>query len=334
MTTSSSANSTEGRNRPVDLTRFAWLSIGAAVVTIALKAGAWAVTGSVGLLSDAAESLVNLAAAVVALIALKVAASPANERFPFGRTKAEYFSAAAEGIMILFAAGAIIITAAQRFVHPQPLESVGLGLAISAIAAVLNGVVGLVLYRAGKQHRSATLVADAKHLWTDVITSVGVIIGIIIVWLTKVNQLDAVVAFLVGVNIVVMGIRLISESLEGLLDVTLPEEENAVIVAILQQHADDKTAFHGLQTRVSGRDRFMNVDVLVPGSWTVAEGHDYAERLAAEITEKLPGLRVLTHLEPIEDPASYEDIPDGHLPILPNEDGTEDMETPPGLPPA
>ena len=303
--------------KPVDLTGYAWLSIAAAIVTIALKSGAWALTGSVGLLSDAAESLVNLAAAVVALIALKVAASPANERYTYGRSKAEYFSSATEGVMIFFAAGAILIVAAQRFVHPQPLENVGIGLLVAVVASVVNGVVALVLWRAGVKHRSLVLRADAKHLLTDVITSVGVVAGVLVVWLTGINQLDAVVAFAVGVNIIITGVKLISESLQGLMDVTLPEEENQKIREILQRYADagEGRAFHGLQTRISGRERYMNVHVLVPGAWTVAQGHDYIEDLEADLLRALPGMRIITHLEPVEDPASYEDIPQGHLPI-------------------
>lgn len=315
---------------PVDLSRFAWLSIFAAIVTIALKSGAWALTGSVGLLSDAAESLVNLAAAVVALISLKIAATPADSKYPYGRSKAEYFSAAAEGIMILFAAGAIMITAVQRFVHPQPIENVGLGLLISVVASLINGGVGLVLWRAGRKYRSLTLTADAKHLWTDVITSIGVIVGVFLVWLTDINRLDAVVAFAVGVNIIVTGIRILIESLQGLLDVTLPEEDNQKIVAVLARYSSQETAFHGLQTRISGRERFMNVHVLVPGSWTVQEGHTFCEQVEREIERELTDIRVITHLEPIEDPASYADIPRGHLPIVPSPDAPGGAETPGG----
>lgn len=334
IVTSQSGNSFRTTETPVDLTKYAWLSIAAAIVTIGLKSGAWALTGSVGLLSDAAESLVNLAAAVVALIALKVAASPANNRYLYGRSKAEYFSSATEGIMIFFAAGAILITSAQRFVHPQPLENVGIGLLISVLASVVNGVVAFILMRAGRKHRSLTLTADAKHLMTDVWTSVGVVAGVGLVSLTGINQLDAVVAFAVGVNIIVTGVKLVTESLQGLMDVTLSPEDNDKLVAVLARHTSDTTAFHGLQTRVSGRDRYANMHVLVPGAWTVTMGHDYIENLERELMEALPGLRVITHLEPIEDPASYEDIPLGHLPILPHPDGTEDGESPPGQPPA
>ncbi|HZK04668.1 MAG TPA: cation diffusion facilitator family transporter [Actinomycetaceae bacterium] len=314
-----------GGAEPVGLTKYAWLSIAAAITTIGLKSAAWALTGSVGLLSDAAESLVNLAAAIVALIALKVAASPPTERFLYGRSKAEYFSAAIEGVLIFVAAGAILIMAAQRFVNPQPLENVDAGLIVSVIASVVNGGVGLVLWRAGVKHRSLTLRADAKHLWTDVLTSIGVIVGVLLVWATGINQLDALVAFAVGINIVVTGVKLMTESMRGLMDETLTDEENEKIIAILNSHSEDgETAFHGLQTRASGRERFMNVHVLVPGVWTVAEGHDFIDAIEEELHEALPGVHMVTHLEPIEDPLSYEDIPVGHLPITPRQDGTED----------
>ena len=298
-----------------DLSAYAWLSIAAAVVTIALKAGAWALTGSVGLLSDAAESLVNLAAGVVALIALKAIARPADSTYTYGRSKAEYFSAAVEGMMIFFAAGAILILSVERFINPRPLENVGVGLVISIVAAIVNGGVGYVLLRAGKRHRSITLTADAKHLFTDVLTSVGVVLGVFLVALTGWERLDPIVGFAVGVNIVITGAKLMVESVRGLMDRTLPDEENAVVVGVLQSHAADDVQFHGLQTRVAGREKFANLDVLVPGSWTVAEGHRFVEQIEAELESALPGLVVVTHIEPIEDPASYDDIPQGQIPI-------------------
>lgn len=313
---------TTPRQRPaqVDLTKYAWLSIAAAIATIALKSAAWAMTGSVGLLSDAAESLVNLVAGVVALVALKVAASPANARYPYGRSKAEYFSAATEGVMIFFAAGAILIAASQRFVNPQPLENVGIGLLVAVVASILNGAVAAILWRAGVKHGSITLRADAKHLLTDVFTSVGVVIGVALVGFTGIEQLDPIVAFAVGVNIIITGVRLITESLQGLMDSALPEGENAKIRAVLQRNSAADRTFHGLQTRVSGRERYMNVHVLVPGDWTVVQGHTYLDRLERELDEAIPGITVITHLEPIEDPASYRDIPQGHLPINPPEE--------------
>lgn len=302
-------------NRPVDLTKFAWLSIAAAIATIALKGGAWAMTGSVGLLSDAAESTVNLVAAVVALIALKIAAQPASDRFLYGRAKAEYFSAAVEGAMIFVAAAVILVTAVERFVNPAPLENVDWGLAISVIASILNGAVAFVLIRAGRKHRSITLRADGRHLLTDVWTSVGVIVGVGLVALTGWERLDPIVAFAVGVNIIITGIGLISESVSGLLDKALEEEDHEVITEILRRRHSDEVAFHGLQTREAGQQKFMNVHVLVPDDWTVKQGHDYIEGLEDELAGAIEGLRVLTHLEPISDPASYEDIPEAHVPI-------------------
>ncbi|MCW1804680.1 cation diffusion facilitator family transporter [Brachybacterium squillarum] len=299
----------------VDLTRFAWLSIAAAILTISLKAGAWVMTGSVGLLSDAAESVVNLVAAVVALIALRVAIRPATERFLYGRAKAEYFSAAVEGVMIFVAAAVILVSSVERFIHPRPIENVGWGLAISVVASLVNGGVALVLLRAGRTHRSITLRADGKHLMTDVVTSAGVLVGVALVVITGWDRLDPVVAFLVGVNIIVTGVGLISESVSGLLDKALPEEENEVITEILRRRTDGTVTFHGLQTREAGQERYMNVHVLVPDEWTVKQGHDYIEELETELMTALPSLRVLTHLEPISDPASYEDIPEAHVPI-------------------
>lgn len=296
-----------------DLSRFAWLSIAAAILTIGLKTGAWALTGSVGLLSDAAESVVNLVAAVVALVALKVAAQPANSRYTFGRSKAEYFSAAIEGVMIFLAAAAILFTAAERFVNPRPIENVGVGLLVSVVAGGINGAVALVLLRAGKRYRSLTLTADGKHLMTDVVTSVGVVAGVGLVALTGFERLDPIVAFAVGVNITVTGIKLVAESAAGLLDVTLPDEENDAIVAILNRHTTQRTRFHGLQTRVSGRERMAAVHVLVPDEWTVKQGHAWVEQVERELEAAVPGLEVFTHLEPVGDPLSYEDIPTGYV---------------------
>lgn len=298
-----------------DLTKFAWLSIAAAITTIALKTGAWLVTGSVGLLSDAAESLVNLVAAVIALAALKVSARPADEKFTFGRAKAEYFSAAIEGMMIFVAAAVILVASVQRFLHPQPLESVGMGLLISVAASLINAAVAIVLLRAGRKHRSLALTADGKHLMTDVVTSAGVLIGVGLVWLTGWDRLDPIVAFLVGVNIIITGAKLVSESTEGLLDVTLPEKENSAIVEFLQQRSSDRIKFHALQTRQAGHQRFASLHVLVPGEWSVKQGHDYIEDLVEQLNELMPDLTVITHLEPVEDPRSYQDIPVGHLHI-------------------
>ncbi|MDO5501250.1 MAG: cation diffusion facilitator family transporter, partial [Propionibacteriaceae bacterium] len=259
----------------VDLTKFAWLSIAAAVVTL----GAWWVTGSVGLLSDAAESVVNLVAAVVALYALKVAAKPADKNHHFGHSKAEYFSSAVEGIMIFVAAAAILVFAIRRLLEPQPLEQIGLGLAISLVAALINGAVAFVLMRAGKQHNSITLRADAKHLYTDLITTAGVLVGILLVGATGWIWLDPVIAIAVGLNILWTGWRLVSESTAGLMDESLPKETNRRLEKILTEHTSDEMAFHAFRTRVSGARAFMEFHMLVPGWWTVQQGHDEMENL-------------------------------------------------------
>lgn len=294
--------------QPVDLTRYAWLSIAAALVTITLKAGAWLLTGSVGLLSDAAESVVNLVAAVVALIALRVAIKPPDKNHNFGHSKAEYFSAGVEGILIFVAAGAIMVTAVERFLSPRPLENLGVGLLIVVFASLINGAVALVLLRKGKQYRSVTLVADGKHLMTDVWTSAGVLIGVALVWVTGWQRLDAIVAFAVGVNILVTGWRLISSSTAGLMDVSLPKETNQQIRDFLASYSSEEIQFHALRTRESGARQFMEVHMLVPGHWSVQDGHTVMEDIIDDLHDLMPELRVHVHLEPIEDPRSYEDV--------------------------
>ncbi|VDG76835.1 Uncharacterized transporter sll1263 [Actinobaculum suis] len=301
--------------KKVNLIAYAWLSVAAAVITIALKTGAYFLTGSVGLLSDAAESLVNLVAAVIALLALIAAGKPADTSYQYGRTKAEYFSSAVEGAMIFVAAAVIIVSAVDHLLHPQPLSDLGWGILVVAIASVLNGAVGIILLRAGTKHRSISLEADGKHLLTDVATSVGVVVGIGLVAVTGWEQLDPIIAILVAVNILFTGTKLVRESLAGLMDAALPAAEIEKIVQILRSHARKNIRFHGLQTRVSGRDSYANLDMLVPGSWTVWEGHEAAEDLAEELRAAVPGLRVLIHVEPLEDPRSYEDIPEGYVPL-------------------
>ncbi|AXH97723.1 cation diffusion facilitator family transporter [Ornithinimicrobium avium] len=297
---------------PEDLTRFAWLSIAAAVATILLKGSAWYVTDSVGLLSDAAESTVNLVAAVVALVALRVALRPPDRNHNFGHSKAEYFSAAVEGVMIFVAAAVILMVSVQRFLDPAPLDNIGIGLAISVVASVINGSVAWVLLRAGKQHRSITLTADGKHLLTDVWTSVGVVVGVLLVWLTGWERLDPIIAFAVGINILVTGWGLIRTSTSGLMDASLPAEDNARIVGVIETFIagfeEDDVRFHAFRTRESGHRRFMEMHLLVPGDWTVKRGHDVAEDLTDALLAQYPDLRVNLHLEPVEDPRSYEDI--------------------------
>ncbi len=297
------------------LLKWAWLSIAAAVLTIGLKTGAYLITGSVGLLSDALESVVNLVAAVIALVALTIAARPADRTHPFGHGKVEYFSAGAEGVMIVVAAGLIIWSAISRLMTPEPLEELGIGLAITAVATVVNLVVGLAVLRAGRRHRSMTLVADGKHLLTDVWTSVGVIIGVGLVALTGWLPLDALVAIAVGLNILWTGAVLMRTSTQGLMDHAMSEEDEARVTDVLRQvradHEPDPVLFHAIQTRESGRMRFVSLHVLVPGEWTVERGHDLLEIVEERLGDALPGVTVHTHLEPIDDPRSYEEATGG-----------------------
>ncbi|MDR0284507.1 MAG: cation diffusion facilitator family transporter [Propionibacteriaceae bacterium] len=292
-----------------NLTRYAWLSIAAAVVTIGMKTIAWRLTGSVGLLSDAAESVVNLAAAFLALAMLSIAARPPDDNHQFGHDKAEYFSAAVEGVLIFVAAVLIIVSAVDRLLNPQPLESVTIGVVISAAAAAINGTVGVVLIRAGRRHRSPTLVADGRHLWTDVVTSAGVVVAVILVAVTGLTILDPIVALVVGVNIIVTGVRLVRDSTRGLMDITLPEEENQTIAQILADLTSDDVHFHGLRTRLAGSQRFAVVDVLVPGDWTVRRGHDLVEDVQTQVESAFPDIHLQIHLEPKEDPRAYADFP-------------------------
>ena len=290
------------------LTRFVFLSIAAAVATIALKAVAWLLTGSVGFLSDAAESIVNLVGALVALIAIRVSVRPPDDDHAYGHEKAEYLSAGAEGALILAAAVGIAWVAVGRLLDPQPLSDVGVGVAISAVAAGLNLIVATLLMRVGREQRSITLEADGRHLMTDVWTSIGVIVGVIAVLLTGWERLDPIIALLVAINIVRTGIQLLGRSAGGLMDHALGPAEQAEIQAVLDAHREDGVEFHALRTRQAGRRAFVSLHLLVPGAWTVQQGHDLAERVERDLRERLPYATVFTHVEPREDAASFEDV--------------------------
>jgi len=289
------------------LTRYAWLSIAAAIATILLKGTAWWMTGSVGLLSDAIESFVNLAAAMMALWILTVAATPADDRHAFGHSKAEYFSSAFEGLLIVFAAITIIWAAVDRLWNPQPLESVGIGLAVSVVASIVNFLVARILLKVGREQHSIVLEADAHHLMTDVWTSGGVLVGVALVWVTGWLWLDPVIAILVALNIVWTGWQLMHRSAEGLMDVSLPPEKIADIEGVLSSYREQGLDFHALRTRQAGSRAFVSVHVLVPGQWTVKEAHDWAERIERDIRKAVPRVNAITHLEPLEDPASMLD---------------------------
>ena len=286
---------------------FAWLSIAAAFITILLKALAWWLTGSIGLLSDALESLVNLAGAMMALAMISLAEQPADEAHAYGHGKAEYFSAGFEGLLILAAAAAIALGAIERLRNPQPLEQAWLGLTVSAIASVLNLATALTLLSAGRKYRSLTLEADARHLLTDVWTSAGVIAAVGAVSLTHWLWLDPVIALLVAANIIRTGWALTRRAIQGLMDQSLPAAEYAKITAILDSYRSEGLDYHALRTRESGARRFVSVHILMPGAWTILRGHEYVERLEAEIRAALPQTTVITHFEPFEDPASHID---------------------------
>jgi cation diffusion facilitator family transporter len=289
------------------LARFAWLSVAAAVVTIGLKSAAYALTGSVGLLSDALESLVNLVAALFTLGMLGLAARPPDEDHAWGYGKAEYLSSGAEGVLIFAAALAIGWTSAVRLLHPRPLESVGLGLGVSVVASLVNLAVARVLLAASRRYHSIALEGDARHLMTDVWTSAGVLVGVLAVALTGWQALDPLIAIAVAIQILWTGVRLVQRSAQGLLDRALPGAEQEALAAILARHEGTEVQFHALRTRQAGARRFVTLHVLVPGAWSVRRGHDLCEQLELEIAAAVPNATVMTHLEAVEDPASFED---------------------------
>lgn len=289
------------------LARYAWLSVAAALATMALKGVAAWLTGSVGLLSDALESFVNLGAALLALWMLRVAAVPPDEKHPFGYSKAEYFSAVAEGGLIIVAALAIVAAALPRLIEPRTIEAVGAGLAISLGATAINLGVALVLLRAGRRHHSVALEADAQHLLTDVWTSIGIVAGVGAIALTGWLILDPLIAVAVAGYIIWTGVGVMRRSVWGLLDRSLPEEEMRDIRAILEPYKSRGMDYHALRTRRAGRRRLVELHLLVPGEISVREGHRIADEIEERIRAALPGSAVLTHLEPIEDPASYKD---------------------------
>ncbi|RMG93632.1 MAG: cation transporter [Chloroflexi bacterium] len=291
------------------LTRFAWLSIATAVATILLKGLAYLLTGSVGFLSDALESGVNLAAAIMALVSLAIATRPPDEEHAYGHDKAEYFSSGAEGTLILVAAVTIAVSALRRLLYLEPLEQVGAGLLVSATASVLNLLTARVLLRAGKQYDSITLRADAHHLLTDVWTSVGVIAGVGLVAITGWEWLDPLIALIVAAHIVRAGVRLVWDSLHGLMDTALPPEEMALATAVLDRYKKRGIEYHALRTRRSGAQRFLSVHVQVPGAWTVQQGHTLMEEIERDLRQVLSPISIITHLEPLEDPVSWDDIP-------------------------
>lgn len=291
------------------LERYAWLSVAAALATIGLKTWAWQVTGSVGLLSDALESLVNLAAALLALSMLRLAASPPDAAHPYGRHKAEYFASGIEGALIVLAAASIAWAAVPRLAAPQPFEAPWLGIAISVVASALNLACGLLLISTGKRMHSIALEADGHHLMSDVWTSVGVVAGVALVALSGWLILDPLIALAVAVHIVWTGFRLMRRSFTGLLDAAIPEAERAVIEKIFAEYRPRYgIEFHALLTRQAGARRFISFHLLVPDDWPVAHAHQLSEEIEERIRSLLPNAITLSHIEPISHPSSYDDI--------------------------
>jgi cation diffusion facilitator family transporter len=290
------------------LTRFAWLSIAAAIVTIGLKSFAYLLTGSVGLLSDAVESLVNLVAAIMALAMLIVAARPADKEHQYGHSKAEYFASGVEGILIFFAAVSIGVAAVHRILDPRPLEQAGIGLAVAVVASAVNLIVARILLHVGRKSDSITLEADARHLMTDVWTSVAVIGGVGAVAITDWQVLDPVVALAVAVNIVRTGFQLMRRSVAGLMDAALPPDEYEKLLTVLNKYKEQGIQFHAIRTRQAAGRRFVSIHVLVPGRWTTHKGHHVVEDIETDIRTALSGAIVFTHLEPVDDPLSFQDI--------------------------
>ncbi len=290
------------------LTKFALLSVGVALLTILLKLVAYLVTGSVGFLSDALEGIVNLVAAVVALITLRVVEQPPDEMHEYGHDKAEYFSSGIEGTLITIASISILYTSIRRLMDPQPLEQAVLGLALIIVAALLNLLVGQILIRTGKKYDSITLEADGQHLMSDVWTSIGVVIGVALAVLTGLDWLDPVVGIIVGVKIGWSGVQIFRRSMGGLMDTAIAPQERDTVEHILDNQVEEEVGWHALRTRQSGSRRFVSVHLLVPGSWTVQRAHDMAEGIEKSVRQRINYITVFTHVEPVEDPRSHEDI--------------------------
>lgn len=290
------------------LTRYAWLSVGAGLLTFGIKLVAAVVSGSVGLLSDALEAIVNLVAATIALVVLKIVQRPPDDSHPFGHDKAEYFSSGIESTLIVIASLSILVTAVRRLLNPRPLEEVGLGLALAALAAIVNLVVGQILIRTGKENDSITLESNGRHLMTDVWTSVGVLVGVALAVFTGRVWLDPLIAIVVGLKIGWDGLRIFGRSARGLMDEAIDPQENEVVEAILRNvEFVEGVRWHALRTRQAGSRRFIELHLLVPGHWQVQRSHDLAERLEAEIRAAINFSTVLVHVEPLEDERSWMD---------------------------
>lgn len=284
------------------------LSIVAAILTLGMKFTAYYLTDSVGLLGDAAESLVNLVAALLAFSALVYAARPADRTHAYGHDKIEYFASGAEGTLIVVAAAGIVYSAVNRLVNPVTLHNLETGLLIALVASGVNLVVARILLKASRTHDSITLEADAKHLLTDVWTTIGVLVSLGVAEMTGLYLLDPIIALALAANIVFSGIDLLRRSFRGLMDYTLPAEEIVVIDRIIRRHNDQVQQYHNLRTRKAGPNRFIDFHILMPGKTSVQAAHDLCESIEAEIERKLRNTQVTIHVEPIEDKSSWDAV--------------------------
>jgi len=290
------------------LEKYAWLSIAAALATIGLKTLAWWLTGSVGLLSDALESIINLAAALLALSMLRLAVSPPDVNHPHGFSKAEYLAAGIEGALIVLAAAGIIATAVPRLIEPRELQAPVLGLGLTVVASAINFACAVLLMRVGREEHSITLEADGKHLMTDVWTSAGVLVGVALVFATGWLRLDPLVALAVAVHVIWTGVALVRRSASGLLDAAISREDQEELNKLLAEYSKRYgISFHAIRTRQAGARRFITFHILVPDAWTVARAHHLSEEIESRIRSLVPNATLLTHIEPISDPASYDD---------------------------
>jgi cation diffusion facilitator family transporter len=303
------------------------LSVLAAVLTVALKGGAYALTGSVGLLSDAVESLVNLVAALTAYLSLLYASKPVDRSHTYGHEKIEFFSSGLEGLLIVAAAGGIAWYAVRRLIQPEPLQPLGAGLLLAFLGGLINAAVAVVLLRAGRRHNSIVLEADGRHLLTDVWTGAAVLVGVGLVWLTGLERLDPLAALLVSVHILITGLDLVRRSFNGLMDHALPANEQAAVRAAIEAQLSPDMAYHALRTRQAGSRRFADFHLLVPGCLTVRQAHAFTEQIEQAVRAALPGLEVTVHIEPIEEQAAWEDsellaVERGKDPARPRDAGT------------
>lgn len=284
-----------------------YLAITAAIVTLFLKGASSWVTGSVGLFSDAMESLVNLFASLTALFGVWYAARPIDADHTYGHEKIEYFVSGLEGVLVLVAAFGIGWVAVARFLTPHEIRELGLGAGLSLIAAAINGSVAMVLLHAARRHHSIVLEADGKHLLSDVYTSVVVVAGLVLASWTGLTWLDPLLALIVAVHVSVMAVGLVRRSFDGLMDHALPESDQHLVRITLERFMSPGLHFHAVRTRQAGARRFVDFHLLVPGAWSVGKAHDLTEAVEQALRDALPRIEVTVHIEPIEEQASWRD---------------------------